>query len=405
MIYAGIDISSDKHEVAIIDENGQLLLKNTRITNNESGIARLTALIDAAKKQAKDSLVQIGMESTGVYSVAILNRLYDIYQNVVLINPILTKSYVHAYKVHYAKTDKADAISIAEFLRQGKGIRTYTPISYHKKQLKEISRSIMKINKQLNKDINSLKGMIQEFFPEFFAFKDNKDLGYFELDFLTNYPTKEKMLDQTSKKMYKEMSKIKNSSATEEKIKIIQEYAKKSIGADLLADGTVVKTLAKGIRVLMENKSELEKHEDELVKEDEESNILTSVPGVGKATAASFASEIGDANNFDNVNQVIAYTGLNPYVYQSGNYKAEETSISKKGSKYLRKALAIAVMGMHAQNTNSVIRDYVLKKIAEGKSYKCAIDHGARKLERILFHIMKSGESWDEDKARKLLNK
>ena len=51
-------------------------------------------------------------------------------------------------------------------------------------------------------------------------------------------------------------------------------------------------------------------------------------------------------------------------------------------------------------NNNKVFKDYYDKKISEGKSHRCAQGHCVRKLLRIIFHILATGEGFDPNKLK-----
>ncbi len=76
--------------------------------------------------------------------------------------------------------------------------------------------------------------------------------------------------------------------------------------------------------------------------------------------------------------------------YESSQYEHRHTAITKKGNKYLRKVLYQVITPVI--NNNKVFKDFYDKKISEGKSHMCAQGHCVRKLIRILFHILTTGE-------------
>lgn len=49
-------------------------------------------------------------------------------------------------------------------------------------------------------------------------------------------------------------------------------------------------------------------------------------------------------------------------------------------------------------NNNKVFKDFYDTKISEGKSHRCAQGHCVRKLIRVLFHILTTGELFDSTK-------
>ena len=123
---------------------------------------------------------------------------------------------------------------------------------------------------------------------------------------------------------------------------------------------------------------------------------LTRIPGIGAITACTIMGEIGDISNFRGADSLVAYAGINPMVYQSGKYEAKRLSMSKKGSSYLRNAI-ILVSRLIVQYDEK-FKTYYEKKRAEGKSYNVAIGHVSNKLTRVIYHILKYNEPYDETK-------
>ena len=60
--------------------------------------------------------------------------------------------------------------------------------------------------------------------------------------------------------------------------------------------------------------------------------------------------EIGDIHRFSNPNKLLAFAGLDPSVYQSGNFQAKTTRMSKRGSRVLRYALVNAAWNVVRNN-------------------------------------------------------
>ena len=92
MIYVGIHVATDKHDVCIMNENGEIYGKKFQIKNTKDEYKKLLNKIYDAKKLFKDSIVRIGIESTGVYSFTILNYFSNV-ENIevifIMLKPIL----------------------------------------------------------------------------------------------------------------------------------------------------------------------------------------------------------------------------------------------------------------------------------------------------------------------------
>ena len=68
-----------------------------------------------------------------------------------------------------------------------------------------------------------------------------------------------------------------------------------------------------------------------------------SIPGIAAYSASVIFAEIGDFMKFPKAKKLVAFFGLDPSVRQSGKFSGTENHISKRGSKYLRATLSMAV--------------------------------------------------------------
>ena len=82
-----------------------------------------------------------------------------------------------------------------------------------------------------------------------------------------------------------------------------------------------------------------------------------------------------------------------PYEYESSQYRAQHLSITKKGSKYLRKTLYQIITPVI--NHNEVFKQYYDLKRSQGKGHRCAQGHCVRKLLRIIYHLLSTGQDFD----------
>ena len=132
-----------------------------------------------------------------------------------------------------------------------------------------------------------------------------------------------------------------------------------------------------------------------------ELSLLLSIDGVGDITAATILGEIGDISRFISAKKLTAFAGLDPSVYQSGNFRAKNNKISKRGSTYLRKALYQAtVAGISNRKSgivNSTLHSYCSQKLSEGKSKKSAIVATSHKLLRIIYGVLTNGLAYESD--------
>lgn len=116
--------------------------------------------------------------------------------------------------------------------------------------------------------------------------------------------------------------------------------------------------------------------------DNELSSLLQSIPGIGPNLSAILISELADISRFRDSKALVAYSGLDPKVRQSGATLKRNTKLTKRGSPYLRRALYIAAS--IAQRYDPVLKKYFEKKKGEGKRYKEATIANAR---HILFRV------------------
>jgi len=126
--------------------------------------------------------------------------------------------------------------------------------------------------------------------------------------------------------------------------------------------------------------------------------IAMSIPGTGFISAAAILAEIGNYTDFKNPEQLAAWCGLVPSLYQSAE-KVVLGGITKQGSKHIRRML-IQVAYAISRTKDSKLRRFFLR-IQAKKGSKVAAVALARKVLCILHHLLMNQEIYLEDKARK----
>ena len=103
-------------------------------------------------------------------------------------------------------------------------------------------------------------------------------------------------------------------------------------------------------------------------------------------------AEIGDFSRFDSPDQILAYAGLSPTTYQSGQLTSSYAHMEKRGSRYLRYALFNAAQ--YVCIWDPTFKAYLAKKRAEGKHYYVAVNHACKKLVRVIYKMQLTGEPY-----------
>ncbi len=100
----------------------------------------------------------------------------------------------------------------------------------------------------------------------------------------------------------------------------------------------LLRQLGEHLKTLTQLVEEMEQQIQQWHSENEASQKLAAVPGIGAITATAMVASVGDARNFSNGRQFAAWLGLVPRQHSSGG-KPTLLGISKRGDRYLRTLL------------------------------------------------------------------
>lgn len=129
----------------------------------------------------------------------------------------------------------------------------------------------------------------------------------------------------------------------------------------------------------------------------EEYRYISSIDGIGTNLAARIIAKIGDIEEFKSREALVAYAGLDPHIYQSGDQDGKHLKISKKGNKYLRCLLFLAVgCSIRGAKDNPVNRFYQKKKQQSNPlNSKAAKTACTAKLLKIIYGICKNKTTYE----------
>ena len=127
--------------------------------------------------------------------------------------------------------------------------------------------------------------------------------------------------------------------------------------------------------------------EQVLAKSLPEYSTVREMGGVGDVLAVKLIAEIGDVRRIHSAKALIAWTGIDPPPYESGQFIGSRRKITKRGSSTLRKVgyEVMRVLKRHPAPEDDAVYNYILKKEGEGKSKKHAKIAGLNKFLRIYY--------------------
>lgn len=150
-------------------------------------------------------------------------------------------------------------------------------------------------------------------------------------------------------------------------------------------------------RELQKHLKRIEKKLDDVIKSDDElkrqAELYESIPGVGKTIANTVIGEMGDLRRFNKREQVAAFVGLTPKVYQSGTSVKRRTTLSRQGNPVVRRTLYMGALSLIKQG-GSTLSDFYQKRIDKGMAPKAAVIAVMRKMIIIMRALAKSGKKF-----------
>ncbi|MGM9569954.1 MAG: IS110 family transposase [Agathobacter sp.] len=389
MILVGIDVAKDKHDCYIMSSEGEVLADAFTIPNNAIGFNTLLKTIKSCSKSSDK--IRVGLEATGHYSYNILGFIHEQGLPVFVINPLHTNLYRKSLSLRKTKTDSIDARTIATMLMSDVVIKSYSDIAYHNEELKSLTRYRFDKVKARAKLKQSISRLVTILFPELEKlFSKLHSASVYAL--LSEFPGAKQIANSHLTRLKTLLENASRGRYGRDKAIEIRQAAIASIGSTMPAKSL---ELQHTIRMISEMDREIKEIEDAIDKiMDELHPTITTIPGIGNKMGAMIIAEIGDFSRFANPDKILAYAGFSPSTYQSGQLVNCYAHMEKRGSKYLRYALYNAAK--YVCFWDSRFKEYLAKKISEGKHYNVAISHAVKKLVRVIYALNKSGKAYQE---------
>ena len=388
MIFVGIDVAKDKHNCFITNSDGEVLFHTFSITNNLSGFTELYQNILSVMNDVDK--VKVGLEATGHYSYNLLGYLLDKGFPTYIINPLHTNLYRKSLSLRQTKTDKVDARTIASMLMSDVNLKSYSDTSYHNEELKSLTRYRFDKVKERSALKVSISRLVCILFPELEELVPTLHMASV-YTLLSEFPGASYVASAHLTKLTNLLSKASKGHYGKDTAVLFRETARSSIGSVMPAKSLELKHTIKLIQELTSEIDEIETVIKQIMDEEIQSPILT-IPGISYRMGAMIIAEIGDFHRFDSADKILAYAGMSPSTYQSGQLDNCHSHMEKRGSRYLRYALYNATK--YVCHWDKTFGAYLEKKCSEGKHYNVALSHAAKKLVRTIFALERSGQPY-----------
>ena len=394
--FLGCDVSKGYCDFQFVDWQEKRLVPAFQLDDAQKGHKSLLDLLVNHKQSNSLTKIIVGLESTGGYEnnwySKLRSKAKQLNIEVFRINP---KRIYHSGKVEGVMTtnDRISAGVIANYLVKNYGKNALTTERHDAVNDATLGkRKLWKYIKLQKVNNAKLKGMLEKnlyiTMPELLSLKGEKYPKWF-LNLLSKYPSRKAILKAGIEKL------MKISHVSERKAELILNRLNQSVNQyheSTLA--ILIKDLAKQILEGEKRVNKLEELFVSLIQEDQNKdiNIITSIRGIRKSTAAILLLEFGSIKRFKTSKNIVAFFGVHPTYKKSGD-KHYKIGMSKAGSKIAR-----AILFMAAKNVvihEPYFKSLYLKYKQQGRAYNDIMGIIMAKLLRVLYGMLKKQQTFD----------
>jgi transposase len=392
MISVGVDVSKGKSTVCILKPYGEIVCSPFEVQHVEKDLDDLDGLL-----KKLDGEIRVVMEATGIYHLPVLTFLEEKGYFVSVINPFAMKKYAKDNSIRGAKTDKLDSTIIANYgidkwfkLQKHEGDeKTYAELKLLGRRYRYYMELHVKALQELTHILDYTMPGIKKIFNSWDEASGKDKLSDFAERFWHYDVIIEQSLDDFVEE-YLVWAEEKKYHRSRSKAETVYELA--SDGIPTLSSSTpstkmLVQEAVSVLRAVDSSLSHILSRMKDLAKSLPEYTTVRAMGGVGEVLAPKLIAEIGDVRRLHSAKALIAWAGIDPPPYESGQFVGSKRRITKRGSSTLRKVgyEVMRVLKSHKAPEDDAVYNYILKKESEGKDKKHAKIAGLNKFLRIYY--------------------
>ena len=322
MIYCGIDWAEKTHDVALVDDTGQLLAKR-HITDDAAGYQLLLALL-AEHGDTEQAPIPVAIETSRGLLVAVLRTGK---RQVFAINPMAAARYRDRHSVSRKKSDPGDALVLANILRTDMHAHRPLPAdSDLARAIAVLARAQQDATWNRQQIANQLRSLLREYYPaalDAFATWTNGLCRPEARELLKLAPTPTNAAKLTRPRIaaaLKRAGRRRGIDAEAERLREVfrGEFAhqpplvEQALGKQTLA-------LLMQLEAACTAADDLAKAVAQAFPQHPDAEIILSFPGLGLQLGARVLAEIGDDRaRFADARGLKAYAGSSPITRASG---------------------------------------------------------------------------------------
>jgi transposase len=396
LLFVGDDWAEAHHDVELQDEAGRRLGK-AKLGEGIAGIVRLHELIaEQLDLDAEPEQVVVGIETDrGPWVQALLAAGYRVYA----INPLQVARYRERHSVSGAKSDAADAHTLADMVRTDRHqLRPIAGDSDLAEAIKVVARAHKTLIWERTRHTLRLRHALREFFPAaLVAFADLT--GTDALELLGKAPDPAAAARLTITQITTALKRARRHHLADNAAAIRSALGAEHLGQPVVVVAAYAATVRAQVAVLATLGAEIKTMEEQVAAHfgrHPEVEIYRSQPGLGDILGARVLAEFGDdPARYADARSRKNYAATSPITRQSGKkqlvlarYVHNDRLIDALG----RQAFAAIIASPGARTYYDQLR-------GRGIGHHAALRQLANRLVGILHGCLKTGTTYDEATA------
>lgn len=390
MFAVGVDVSNGRSTIAVLGQGRKVVIKPFEVQHTAEGFAAL-----ADRLNALDGEIRIVMEHTGRYYESFAMSMYRAGFFVSAVNPLVIKDYRDGISVRKVKTDRADAMKIAQFtLDKWNLLPQYTPMDTIRYNLKTLHRQFQLSSKTRTALNNNLIALLEQSYPgvnRYFDSPARPDGSQKWVDFVDTFYHVDcvaQISQNAFVERYRKWCKRHGYNFSEQKAITLHTDARQKF--PLVPRTETCKLLVREavtqLNVVSRTVETYRAEMNRLASQLPEYDAVMAMTGVGKSMGPQLIAEIGDLRRFAHQKSLVGFAGTDPVKDDSGDKISDSEPSSKRGSPYLRKTLfVIMTILLQLQPSDDPVYQFLDKKRSEGKKYHVYMTAGMTKFLRIYY--------------------
>jgi transposase len=378
MRFAGVDVGSAGHVVAVVDEDGGVTTRPTPFSEDAAGYQAALGIL------GPPDAVVVAMEATGHYWQNLFAVLVSHGHAIVLLNPLRTRRFAEEDLLR-AKTDAIDAISIARFLQQKRPEATAVPTAATV-EIRELVALRDRLVQDFGDRTRQLHRLVNLGFPEFTRHVKTLD-SQLATRILAEYPTARSYQGVRPRRLAR-LVYDGHHDVGSELAHALCAAAGRSVGQHHgPAYQIQVRYCCEDIDLIRKRLKDAEDRIRTVLADHEVGKLLVTINGLGPNTVARIIAAVGDPARFRSAAALASYVGCVPGVKHSGKRTPLRATLSPVGNAALRRALWMPVLV--AVKHNPWLKAYYERLRQRGKPPKVALIACMRKLLAAAYSVAK----------------